>query len=396
MKGVGKMKVELFSYLFEQHKIPEIYSKIYYGQQVVCNTDVTTESKRATLHSFRLVPGYMRLELRTPGDFVVNTIKQFNWGYAIFLESVLNPELYIKNQFGSNAKNIRRYINRLESCFNVTYCMYYGQIEYDRYSYIMEALKSMLVRRFQQRNEEHKELGRWEALCKTTYAQIIAKEASLFVIYDQDKPIEISLNYHFDQILFSSISSYDIDYSKFGLGHVEIYKQLEWCLENQITAFEMGVGGMDYKRRWCNTIYNFEHHIVFSGKSIFTQLPGIMETLKIKLKEYLKSQDIPGYYHKLKTSLRHKKREEKEPKLLDHSRNYELELIPHFETPEKANLIVFYNLEPGSVLRKIICDYLFTNTEFVGDLQVLEIEKEHVYVLKGKKSSHKLVISGPF
>src|SRR5690606_41905928 len=59
-----------------------------------------------------------------------------------------------------------------------------------------------------------------------------SKRASFFVIYDGDHPIEISLNYHLNDVLFSSISSFDIDYAKFGLGHIEIHKQLEWCLEH--------------------------------------------------------------------------------------------------------------------------------------------------------------------
>ena len=209
-------------------------------------------------------------------------------GYAISLGKDMNPDQYVKQQFGSNAKTIRRYVNRLEACFNVSYKMFYGEIEYNTYMFIMTSLRSMLVKRFAQRNTTNSELQIWDEVVNDSYAQILEKKASLFVIYNESTPIEISLNYHFYKILFISTSSYDIDYAKFGLGHVEIYKQIEWCLANGVQIFEMGDGELDYKRRWSNAIYNFEHHVIYPKNSLVKKGMAQLEIGKIKFREYLK------------------------------------------------------------------------------------------------------------
>src|SRR5690606_2153163 len=73
---------------------------------------------------------------------------------------------------------------------------------------------------------------------------------------------------------------------------VEIYKQLEWCLEHGYTRFEMGVGGMDYKRRWSNSIYQFQHWILISNKNTVAKCFGFAAYWTVLLKEYLKSKKL--------------------------------------------------------------------------------------------------------
>ena len=73
----------------------------------------------------------------------------------------------------------------------------------------------------------------WDDNIKNLHALINQKKASLFVIYDGDRPISISLNRHINNsILFSETHSYDVEYSKYGLGHVDNYMLLNWCINN--------------------------------------------------------------------------------------------------------------------------------------------------------------------
>ena len=92
----------------------------------------------------------------------------------------------------------------------------------------------------------------------------------MFVIYHDTRPISISLNFHYNErILFSDCASYDIDYEKFGLGHIDLYKHLEWCLENNYAFLDLGNGVSEYKSKWCNIFYNFHYFLYFKKKSIF-------------------------------------------------------------------------------------------------------------------------------
>ncbi len=212
------------------------------------------------------VPDFFQVKLKEVDKFHLKRFHQQK-GYAADLSNFLDIDSYLKSQFRKNARKIRRFVNRLESCFDIEYKLFYGNISKDEYSYLLTVLRKMIVQRFKQRNEQSKSLAEWNSIVELTYPLILKKRASLFVIYDGDKPIEIAINYHFKQTMFSYISSYDIDYAKFGLGHVEIYKQLEWCLQNKFNRFEMGWGYLDYKRRWSNHIYNFEQHLIFRNNS---------------------------------------------------------------------------------------------------------------------------------
>src|SRR5690606_17693723 len=242
--------------------------------------------------SLRLVPDYFQLGNLPPG-YDLKSVPQDNWGHSIDLNEVSSVDQYMESQFKSKPRSIiKRYIKRLELCFPISYKYHYGEMDYKDYEKIFDALHKMISDRFVQRKESHMEVWRWDELKKDTYGLICSKQASFFVIYDVDLPIEISLNYHLNDVLFSSISSFDIDYAKFGLGHVEIHKQLEWCLEHGYTRFEMGVGGMDYKRRWSNRIYRFTHWILVPNRPLWSKWAALMEHGRVLAKEYLKGKKL--------------------------------------------------------------------------------------------------------
>ncbi|MEA1787389.1 GNAT family N-acetyltransferase [Arenibacter sp. GZD96] len=386
MKFVQKEEMELFSKIFEENLVPQIYSGISYANEFVDNplfpAHIVDEHG---IYSLRLVPGYFTLALND--KFRAKKITQFNWSYTIILDSVLHVDAYVKSRFGPKATNIRKSVNRLETCFDIKYTMYCGEIEPETYLALMDSMKDMLERRFLQREENHKELIRWSHLCETTHSRILEKKASLFVIYNKDAPVVISLNHHFDKILFGAISAYDIDYAKFGMGHILIYKQLEWCLVNGFKIFEMGVGGMDYKRRWSNAVAHFEHHIVYPCDSAFLKCYAYLEFLKIRVKEYLKSKNVNTHYSKFKSLVLGPKKGQNRcdpPKITYHVEP--LSKMPLMTDAHKVNLYV----QPFAFLRKPVYDFLFTHAEHVNDVEVFELVKDSVYLIKGKSTSQKI------
>lgn len=286
-------RINIFQSLYERLPLPKGLPPILVGGSPLPDHEDSNDLGRGReSFSLRLVPDYFQLGNLPPG-YDLKSVPQDNWGHSIDLNEVSSVDQYMESQFKSKPRSIiKRYIKRLELCFPISYKYHYGEMDYKDYEKIFDALHKMISDRFVQRKESHMEVWRWDELKKDTYGLICSKQASFFVIYDVDLPIEISLNYHLNKVLFSTISSFDIDYGKFGLGHVEIYKQLEWCLKHGYTRFEMGVGGMEYKRRWSNNIYRFEHWILISKKNMGTRLLGRAAYGKALLKEYLKSKRL--------------------------------------------------------------------------------------------------------
>jgi hypothetical protein len=71
---------------------------------------------------------------------------------------------------------------------------------------------------------------------------------------------------------------------------------------------------------------------------------------------------------------------------------YELSAYDNFsQIPE--GIEIDYNTAAYSFLKKLVCDFLYTHTEHVSAVQVLEIKKYKEYVLKGKSSACRVIIT---
>ncbi|UII76136.1 GNAT family N-acetyltransferase [Flagellimonas sp. HMM57] len=386
MKNFTKIqRIELFSEVFDNNTMPSVIEGIScFGQKEILNTNVNKQGEMGSekVYSMRLVPNYMALKLHLDQTFKVKKILQENWGYSILLKDFSSVDQYINEQFKANfRKLVKRYVTRLESSFEINYRFIHGNIARQEYHSIMEALKGMIIRRFGQKGENSNDLYKWPELMSKTFDQINTGKASLFIIYHEELPIEISLNYHFGTILFSAVSSYNIDYAKFGLGHVEIYKQLEWCISNGYVCFEMGVGGMDYKRRWSNNIYQFEHHVIYGKNSIEERLLGNIETMRISLKEYLKSKKLNLISFKIKSLAL----------LASKSKNtkYRITYLDDAIPKTGFTIIDSQNVKNNS-LKKHIYDFLYLNRERLKEVEILEIEKGKYYIVKGINKSMEL------
>lgn len=355
-------------------------NEIFYGT-VIDNSEPLDLHK---IYSIKYICGYLQVKYKdeTSGKISIKKYGQEK-GYAINLSGVSSVDEYIKNQFNSYGKTIRRSVKRLETCFDIKYIMYYGELEKKHFDFLMATLYQMIIARFKQRNETSENLKDWQWRCKQAYFLLKEKRASLFVIYHGQKAISISLNYNYNKVHFSYISSYDIDYSKFGLGHVDNYKQLEWCLANNFEIFELGWGTLDYKRRWCNYIYLFEHHLVYIKSSFPVKFYTTLFGFIIQLKSYLISKDIHIYLKSIKDKLKFKKKKKEE----------QFYSIESFETNDYITDLtkIDYNLEAYSFLRKIIYDFLYSNSVHETKLTVYKMNDKNTYVIKGEKISKQII-----
>ncbi len=307
-------------------------------------------------------------------------------GFCIDTNGYNGLEDYVSNQFGSKSRTkLRSSIRRLETCFNVSYTMYYGSnITKEQYNKLFKVLKKMIIRRFNQRNDIHQAMKNWEYHKNSSFDFIVQKKASLFVIYDNDKPIDICLNYHFPNVFVNYIRAYDIDYSKFRLGYIDIAKQLNWCFENNHRIFDLGPGILNYKRQWCNITYNFKNLIIYNNKSLRRTTLAHTLNLFYKLKIYLDAKNIIKD-NELKDI---QKSNEVFQKYKSNTTpiHFTTKNIKHEDIPKNISIIDI-ETETHKHLRSTVYEYLYLNFEAKNNVDIYFDNKSNAYFLKGKKAA---------
>ena len=178
--------------------------------------------------------------------------------------------------------------------------MFHGEISKTDYELHMLALKKMLKERFDEKGEENRVLKEWNNYYNTTYELIKTKKCSLFVIRANAETIHVCINRHQNNMFNISIPSYNIAYSKFGLGNISIFKLLEWAVKNNYDFIDMEYGSYEYKRRWSNKIYSFDHHICYNSKWSKRSIWGRLEVLRLRMINLLKDMKVDEYVQSMK------------------------------------------------------------------------------------------------
>lgn len=302
-------------------------------------------------------------------------------GYAIVIKEFCDVNEFLRNHYKKKFKdNILRLVNRFENCFTPTYKMFYGDICEENYTFLMNTLKKMLTKRFSQKTEEAHTLLNWDFYMKSSFSSINSKKASLYVIYINETPVQITLNNHYKNTLFVSIPSYDINLSKFALGNIAIYKLLEWALKNNHNLLDMAYGDLEYKRRWSNYTYNLEHHIVYKKGNPFVALRANLEALIIKVKNSLKSINIDTYIKGLKRNFKTKP-------IHNSLSNIKSSII--LELPD--NLIpINLESEESSLIIKNVYDFLYANKEHIKDINLFKNKSGDEFFIIGKNTKQKV------
>ncbi|MCK5443327.1 MAG: GNAT family N-acetyltransferase [Maribacter sp.] len=310
-------------------------------------------------------------------------------GYLANLEQYTCVEDYMKNKMGPKHRaKIRNRLRRLEKCFNISYRIHYGEITKTEYDYLFETFEHLIKRRFTQRGEVHQSLDNWNSYKKNSFQYILEKKASLFVIYDNEKPIDICLNYHFQNITNHAIRSYDIDYSKFSLGNVDILKQLEWCFNNNYKIFDLMWGDLEYKSRWCNEVYEYEHHLFLNNGFILNNTIAFLLILLYRFKDFLKEKKSSISYLKIKSIFKEKLQLNQriaEPLfyISDHT---------EFQLTENAIKIDIHTPD-YAFLRKPTYDFQFTYVESSNDIAVYKMNNQNkLFLIKSEKFNRKIVL----
>ena len=362
--NVGKNLTKGISYALNDPSTTGFSKKVFLIYDVPTYFDITTHI------------GHEHLKLYKIGQYP---------GFLIHLENYKDLSEYMTATFSKSSRyKLNKYNKRLEACFGIDYKMFHGNISKKEYLFIFEHFESLLHKRFLDKKITNNNLDpkEWSFYKEVAYPMILEKKASLFVIYNQEKPIAVTLNYLSDSILFDAITVFDIDYAKFHLGSITIMKQIEWCLENNISILDFSKGYFEYKTRWATTAYDFEYHIYYDAKSLKARVIAKFLAGFLKLKQFLREKEINTVLHKAIFMLKNMGvARKKEPQFIYEEVKMEV-------TNEKAEIINISDID--DTLRKLIFDFLYLHKESLKDIKLYSVPGESsTFILQGRNKQLK-------
>jgi len=360
------------------------------NKEVLNTSFKTTDRNSNAIHEVKFIPLFFGLNTDNLDiDYKVIKYKRID-NFLIDLKGYPSANEYLENVMTrKHRKQIRTKNRRLDTCFKISYRTYFGNISELDYNFLFDELQKLIERRFKQRDDKFFLSDKWDILIKETYPLILDKRASFFVIFDDDKPISISLNYHFENIMQSFISSYDIDYAKFGIGHITILKKIEWCLANNFRILDLMWGKVPHKELWCNSISKYEHHLIYLNNQILQIAYVKLLVILYKIKDSSMLSKISKSYKNIKKYFALGFSKSSTIKEL----NYKIVSI--LEKPLKDNLTkINMHSSDFEFLRKPVYDFQYLNSETSDNVHVFkENTNDNSYLIVGPKSQIKVFIN---
>src|SRR5690606_13706658 len=144
-------------------------------------TDLGYKGKTMLLYD---VPQFFDIDTDIPSKRLkVHKVKQYS-GFLIDLDSYKGLNDYMTSTFSKSSRyKLNKYKKRLEASFDITYKMLLGNVPRGEYDMIFESFKSLLQKRFQEKQITNNNLDpkEWSFYHEVAYPMILEKQACLFV-----------------------------------------------------------------------------------------------------------------------------------------------------------------------------------------------------------------------
>ncbi|SFC21587.1 Acetyltransferase (GNAT) domain-containing protein [Flagellimonas taeanensis] len=203
----------------------------------------------------RDVPSY--LEIEWDETKIKTQILATQKTYVVDLDHYRDSDAYLQKHFGPKSRSaLRRYKKRLEQCFRIEYWVHYGAMDKIGYDVLFEQIRDLMERRFEQKKERNYELQHLEEIKNDVYPKLLEKQASIFVITANGRPISIRINLMRGTLAYYILSVYDPDYDIFRLGKLDMWQNIHWFLENGYKKYDLLKGYAYIKERWADSIYD--------------------------------------------------------------------------------------------------------------------------------------------
>lgn len=396
--GTSVEQLHFFELFLAKRNLEPVYTKIYnsFSKKIIYDKHISPNnyfSKKTVV--IKDIPDYLEAEILNEKDILkIKKVSTYD-GYAINIQPYSNINEYLSENFGKASRSkLRRYQNRLDNCFNITYKMYYGEITKDQFTFLFTELRGMLEKRFTQKKEENYELQNWEKYQNLIFPLINDKKASVFVIYDGSKPIDICVNLIYDKIVYSSLSSYDINYAAFSMGSIDMIKLIEWCIDNKFETIDLLKGYYYYKQKWINKIYGYQNHIIYDSSSLPTVIYANFKAISSKyfyiLFQLLKRWKFDEFYHYFKRKIY-------KPNLpeIDLDQPTSLRPIQEIKIPPEHELNeIDLDNSKYNYIKKTLYDFLYTSHESINAVKILQQKNSKTsFIFKGKLKNIEVVFA---
>ncbi|SDS38571.1 Acetyltransferase (GNAT) domain-containing protein [Formosa sp. Hel1_31_208] len=247
------------------------------------------------------VPSFYDINFPEHHQIKLKKVKQYDGFYGDLSGFNTIDDVILANFSSSKSRyNFRRSLKQLHETADLQWTVYYGSIEKETYHREMAVFKSLLNKRFDDKNVFNTVLPMWAFFKDLIYEMIIEKRVVMNVLYNGTEPIAMSINFVSEDSISVAIRTFDIDYNKLNIGNIEIYKLIEWCLANDIKIIDFSKGENYYKKRWTDTQYHYDFHIIYDSKSLVSRLLGNILVRFFKFKQYLRDKNVNSLYVKLK------------------------------------------------------------------------------------------------
>jgi len=258
------------------------------------------------------IPNYFSIsETSLDKRIKVKKIEQYE-GVLTNLESYSGIEDLLQINFKAKKRaELKKFKKRLELCYDIKYFFYCGEINRIEYEDLFNSFYSLLTKRYNTKGVSNRNLNMDIKLYyyNLIYSLLLERKALFFVIKANGKPISLSLSFLSKDVLFYAIPVFDIDFSKFNLGHTSIMVLFDWCMKNNIKIFDFSKGDGDYKDKWINYSYKFENHIIYDSKNIVSTFTANSLFYFFKTKQKLRDIRINKMLQKLSFKMKNKQTE---------------------------------------------------------------------------------------
>lgn len=329
------------------------------------------------------VPSFFELS-HSKSHFGIKKVKQYK-GFLCDFKNYKSFNSYLNSQFKSNSRyKFRRNIERLELTFNIESFIYFGEIEKEVYDKIMHSFKMLIEKRFSGLKKYNDVVETWEYYKALVYPMIFAKKALLQCIKKDNEYIAVSLSFINGDIIHFAITSFDSDYKRYNLGHINIMMLIKWCFDKNISIFDFSKGENEYKIRWTNREYVYENHIIYNSKNLTSILKANILSIYFKLKQLLRDLKVNVLLVKFKFAIKNIFTSKEKLKQFTVTK-----MTSDQENGLKKLALVAKN--EYQKLKPIIYDRLYKYPEPEFDLKVYRGERE--YFVVGKKDKYTITIS---
>ncbi|SNY95369.1 GNAT family N-acetyltransferase [Flagellimonas pacifica] len=373
---------------FIKHKTLPLYTNIGKNNtKGICYTINHNESDyRKKVFLIYDVPEYLNNSSNfKKKQLAINKIMQYP-GFLIDFNQYENLDDYLKKSFSKHGRyKLKKNRIRLNASFDVSTKMYYGQITAEEHAKIFTKFKDLLIKRFSQKKITNNNLNpkEWEFFIEVSLQMILEKKACLFVVYNEDVPIAITLNFVKGKILFDAITVFNTDYSKFNLGYINIMYLIEWCMKSGFTILDFSKGYFDYKKRWGNQIYSFEYHILYDKGYLPAIVIAHFLSSYFKLKQKLREWKVNVFLHRSAFFLKAGSRKAKET---NQFKILKLEELPKNELLNQIDVSAINN---SNVVQHLF-DFLYLNSEHIKNVSVYFEKENSSFFFKGEKKIQKV------